>query len=89
MFLAKGKVLLVKASMRVGYQKGTDYSGCVLAVLCALHFGDKWMEPMRMKKGADGGDKNVGFEHSTASHRLPWESLVRLIWKKGALFLSA
>ena len=28
------------------------------------------------EEGADGADKNVGFEHSTASHRLPWECLV-------------
>ena len=28
------------------------------------------------EEGADGADKNVGFEHSTASHRLPWECMV-------------
>ena len=42
------------------------------------------------EEGADGADKNVGFEHSTASHRLPWECLVFqyaiLDMKKGLYF---
>ena len=38
------------------------------AVLCALHFGDKWMEPRRMKKGPMVQIRMLAL--NTAPHRI-------------------
>ena len=54
--------------MRVGYKKGRITQVVFSAVLCALHFGDKWMGARRMKKGPTVQIRMLAL--NTAPHRI-------------------